>query len=464
MSNNRVFLIIVMWACVSCLNAQHFTPVWEGNPYMAMNIHVVEAIHDGANLQPGDEIGVFDGDICVGAAVLDREINVFPNHLEIKASMDDPGTPDVDGFTSNHPITYKFWIQSTQTQIEVVDAAYFDQNQAQITDQLFAAQGTAIVKLNAGLDTNEKPTVLITSPADGQEFSTPNITVMGTSNDTDGNVVEVQLKLNNGSYKAATGTTNWTKDLILVEGQNKIYARARDDDGAWSDEVQVQVTYMGVIPLLDTRWGQRNLYTRFSPDNLRLGCWSTAIAQILYFHRLTPSGQVNYVGSLGYTINENLDLYDFNWDLFVNELNENTPNINVEEVARYIYFTSVVIQKDFGTGSYVLDHTERAEAVANHYNCLCNLYKETNYSIDQIKQMIIQELDSERPVMLHLRNLEHSPYHAVVIDAYKIEGGTIYVHLNMGWEGVSDGWYDFHASILDYNDDSYRRISESHIY
>jgi hypothetical protein len=211
-------------------------------------------------------------------------------------------------------------------------------------------------------------------------------------------------------------------------------------------------------PLLRTNWGQRNEYARFSPDNLRLGCWSTAIAQILYFHRLRPSGRVSYQCTTGYSISENLDSYTFDWDLFVNDFQYNTPEASINEVARYVYFTAVVIQKDFGTGTYVLSHSGRAAAAAEHYGCDTQLFTNSAYSLAQIQQIVKREIDARRPVMMHLRNRARTSYHAVVVDAYRIEGSTLWVHINMGWEGRDNGWYEFNSPILQYDDNEYRRI------
>ena len=47
-------------------------------------------------------------------------------------------------------------------------------------------------------------------------------------------------------------------------------------------------------PLLNTNWHQKGLYAKYSPDNGMIGCWSTAFAQIFYFHSLFPKGQINY--------------------------------------------------------------------------------------------------------------------------------------------------------------------------
>jgi len=75
----------------------YFNPVYENNPYMPMHI----AVYTSDELMPGDEIGVFDGDVCVGAAIYNGNSQ---NPIIIKTAMDDPTTEVVDGFTTGNPI------------------------------------------------------------------------------------------------------------------------------------------------------------------------------------------------------------------------------------------------------------------------------------------------------------------------------------------------------------------------
>ena len=56
--------------------------------------------------------------------------------------------------------------------------------------------------------------------------------------------------------------------------------------------------------LLNTQWDQVDKYAKFCPDNNRAGCWSTAMAQIFYFHRMKPTGEVDYLTTTGYKVKE----------------------------------------------------------------------------------------------------------------------------------------------------------------
>uniref|UniRef100_A0A832DNC3 Dockerin domain-containing protein n=1 Tax=Ignavibacterium album TaxID=591197 RepID=A0A832DNC3_9BACT len=106
-----------------------------------MNIYVSTALADSINLTAGDEIGIFDGSICVGSKVLTSPIN--PNNpVSIIASADDPLTPQKDGFTPGNQIKFKLWLAGESKEI------FNCLSDFQIGSGNFAAQGTALVSLN----------------------------------------------------------------------------------------------------------------------------------------------------------------------------------------------------------------------------------------------------------------------------------------------------------------------------
>ncbi|MHC4659688.1 MAG: C10 family peptidase [Planctomycetota bacterium] len=211
--------------------------------------------------------------------------------------------------------------------------------------------------------------------------------------------------------------------------------------------------------LLETNWGKRGRYAKFAPSNASLGSWAVALSQILYFHRLSPKGTVSYQCTKeGYSIGEQLDKNKFRWKLFANRLSNRTSSVSEREVAKYLYCTAVVIQRDFGAGGYILTRRdERATAIASHYVCQTNLYDSRKYSLAQMKGVIMQEIDARRPLVLCLRSLSKK-YTAVVVDSYCKVKGSLWIHINMGRNGFDNGWYDFAGPVLKYNDNNYRKI------
>ena len=109
------------------LNGQHFEPAYlseSDNPFNPMNINVMLATLDGMDLEAGDEIGVFDGDVCVGAGIVDGTIS-STNMFGIIASAQDPDWPQGTGFTSGNDIFYRYWDASEDIEIATVEATCF---------------------------------------------------------------------------------------------------------------------------------------------------------------------------------------------------------------------------------------------------------------------------------------------------------------------------------------------------
>ena len=201
--------------------------------------------------------------------------------------------------------------------------------------------------------------------------------------------------------------------------------------------------------LLKTQWGDSEPYNKFTPDNHPLGCHSVALAQLLYYHKLSPFGEENYTCSKGYRIEENFSKYHFKWDAFVEKLNDSKKNVSMDETAKYMYFVAVVIKKDFGTDQYIKCDDQHKSEVEKHFNCIydCRLKTFESFSPDVFLEkdgfysIIKKEIDSNRPLGFYYSN-DNDSGHAVVIDGYVVKEKNFYVHANFGWKGKSDGWYD----------------------
>jgi len=84
------------------LPTTYFEPSYQNNPYMPGSI-VITGLDD---LSAGDEIGIFDGEVCVGAVVVGES-----SFVAIPVSMDDPTTETQDGFVPGNQILSQVWQQ-----------------------------------------------------------------------------------------------------------------------------------------------------------------------------------------------------------------------------------------------------------------------------------------------------------------------------------------------------------------
>jgi len=107
----------------SIFRVPHFTPVWSGNGHDHMNFYARTAKHNGVNLQPGDEIGIFDGTACVGVGVLTKVLD-GNNFLDIKVSKNNSSIAGPDGYITGNKATFKLWDSGKQIEMSTVDVTY----------------------------------------------------------------------------------------------------------------------------------------------------------------------------------------------------------------------------------------------------------------------------------------------------------------------------------------------------
>ena len=122
---------------VTLLKPSHFKPAYTGNGFDHMNIYLKEATIGGAGLQPGDEIGVFDGGVCVGSVVVEDPDSEY---IMVTASFDDPTTKETDGFIAGHNFTLKLWDRQTGVESNTKDEQY-----EKGSGNLFERLGTSVL-------------------------------------------------------------------------------------------------------------------------------------------------------------------------------------------------------------------------------------------------------------------------------------------------------------------------------
>ncbi len=206
---------ILIFKGSSIIESPYFVNVWSGNPYLAMNIYIIAADIDGIELIEGDEIAVFDGDLCVGSAILNDTLT-NSTILNIIASTDDPGTTSIDGFQVGNEITFKFWDSINQKEVVNITPTY------STGGPLFISQGTAVAELNGTLDVDQQIELiagwnilsLVATPDDLNMLNVLNPLI------TDDHLLKVQDETGNAieELPAPIGWINNIGDWLNTEG------------------------------------------------------------------------------------------------------------------------------------------------------------------------------------------------------------------------------------------------------
>ena len=87
----------------------HFQPDYIGNPYLAMNLYIVDARINSNPAAYGTEIGIYDNGVCVGSAVVTQSLAPESSYLSLPVSKDDPTTEIIDGYIPGSKITVSIW-------------------------------------------------------------------------------------------------------------------------------------------------------------------------------------------------------------------------------------------------------------------------------------------------------------------------------------------------------------------
>jgi hypothetical protein len=125
----------------------HLDPESPGNSQLTVFSDAI------TSLSIGDEIGIFDGDLCVGAAVIHGEASSYTVIGEgtgiIIAENEQATNPTIDGFTFGHEISYRYWDASAGIEITSVNANYtagYGEFDAAVVSYSFDLTGLSVIE------------------------------------------------------------------------------------------------------------------------------------------------------------------------------------------------------------------------------------------------------------------------------------------------------------------------------
>lgn len=199
-----------------------------------------------------------------------------------------------------------------------------------------------------------------------------------------------------------------------------------------------------VAPLLgDIEWGQSEPYNLMCPiDGEYLsvtGCVATAAAQIMRYWRwpLQGTGSHSYQWN-GKTLSADFGSTRYDWDNMPShhELYENSTQ--EQAVATLMYQLGVACDMYYGYDGSAATTYMMADAMTEYFSYKAGYIYQTG---DDYLALINEDLDHSRPVFIAgLEGGNASAGHAFVCDGRDAKG---YLHLNWGWDGANNGYFDF---------------------
>ena len=210
-------------------------------------------------------------------------------------------------------------------------------------------------------------------------------------------------------------------------------------------------SYPTITPILgDVEWGQDEPYNNLCPtvggERSVTGCVATAISQIMYVHKYPTKGtgsKTYTTGSHGLQLSVNFGATTYDWGNMLPYYKNNYNSTQANAVATLMYHVGVAADMDYdpdGSGAI------SSAALANMgryfgYDKGIQTLPKDYMKEEDILNAIVADLEIGHPVYVSgaTKNKEG---HAFVCDGIKSDG---YLHINWGWNGVSNGYFALSA-------------------
>jgi len=202
--------------------------------------------------------------------------------------------------------------------------------------------------------------------------------------------------------------------------------------------------------LIQTRWHQHYPFNKALPMHngrrVVAGCVNIALAQILYYYQYPLHGHgVVHHSWQGQSLTAVLDrrLY---WDKMPLRITPDTPNYEIDEMAALIRDISLINQTQFGIGPH--DQSGAAfdmNRFISHFSFSSDIQQITSDHPDFF-DIIDRELDERRPLLISIQGRPID--HMAIIDGKMKSAGKNLYHINMGWGGQHDKFYNLKRPIV----------------
>ena len=220
------------------------------------------------------------------------------------------------------------------------------------------------------------------------------------------------------------------------------------------------ISNVRVKPFIKSKWGQsttcgKDSFNYYTANNYPCGCTATAMAQIMRYHEY-PGGRAS-VGSKRFEIKvDDISEYaytrggdgkggPYQWSLMEFEPDCGTTPEQREAIGALCYDASVAAKteyKDEASSSNLRDARSALLGTFMYSNAVRGREEDGTISSEALNDMVNTNLDAGYPVIFGIIKDDSEAGHAVVADGYGYDFSTLYHHINMGWNGSYDIWYN----------------------
>jgi len=228
-----------------------------------------------------------------------------------------------------------------------------------------------------------------------------------------------------------------------------------------------------VAPLVETKWNQATFnnagypgnsstwcYNYYTPGNWYCGCVATAGAQIMRYHRHPASAAAKTYACWVSNVASNLTMMGgtYAWADMPTSVTSSGSGTEIQRqaIGHLMYDVGVASQMNYGQGGSGAHNCVMVVGLTNAFGYASGLTLlisgGTSWPINNadIRNALLASLDAGLPTVLGMRSVDNYG-HSIVADGYGYDSGTLYAHLNMGWGGVQDAWYNMEPFAVSSN-------------
>lgn len=220
-----------------------------------------------------------------------------------------------------------------------------------------------------------------------------------------------------------------------------------------------------VAPIVQSTWGQDfiysdnseriNIYNYYMP-NYVMGCVATVGAQLLRFHEY-PTAPVAALSKQcevdGAPRTLTMKGGTYAWQDMPLKPDASIADAQRQAIGKLLYDVAVSVGMSFtawSSSASVFDFSERLRDTFHFANAKYFLCWDDGLSVSStthFADMLLSNLDAGYPAVLGVSGAQGG--HAVVGDGYGFHNGQLYAHLNMGWDGSADSWYNLPTVVTE---------------
>ncbi|MGB2862300.1 MAG: C10 family peptidase [Sedimentisphaerales bacterium] len=237
---------------------------------------------------------------------------------------------------------------------------------------------------------------------------------------------------------------------------------AEDSEGGFGLMSLINLGDIRVLPLLQSQWGQAkgcgdNLYNYYTPSNYPCGCVATVMAQVMryYEYPTEPIGVHEFAIHAGGSRGQNASSRGgdglggpYNWSDMPLRPDDSCGTLTEAQrqaIGAICFDAGIAIEMQYasdGSGALMPDASDAMVSIFQYDNAVLGYDSGSNIH-EVLTEMINPNLDAKAPVILAISDpFDPDAGHAVICDGYGYDSSTIYHHLNMGWNGADDLWYN----------------------